>query len=458
MKTMLLSEFAQWIERATGQIVSTSSLDGLSVNSVAVDTRLVKPQDVFFALPGAKSDGHMFLAEAASKGAIAAVVSKSYYGPPHGMAIIKVSDVLKALQELAKILLSARNTKIIAVTGSVGKTTTKDFIATILREQYRVASSPGNSNSQIGLPLTILNHTHGDEDFLILEMGMTHPGQISSLVQIAPPYVAVLTTVELVHACNFESLEEIANAKAEIFSHDKTIHRIIPNQINHYKALKDLDSKQRKTFSVTDHNADYYIENLPEHMLVHFDKQQIKLPSCPISGQHILHNVAAAITVARSLGMDWDSIGRAIPKLSMPAKRMQKVEKNGILFINDSYNASPVSVKAALNSLPAPKVGGRTIAVLGDMLELGKFSDDCHREIGEAALGRINQMFCFGECCKPIIEVWKHRGQPAALYTDIALLIEELRMQLKPNDVVLLKGSNSKGLWRVLDAFEDQKD
>lgn len=192
------------------------------VRGVAVDSRQIKPGDLFFALPGAKADGHTFLEEAAKKGAAGAVVHHSYNGADFGLPLIKSDDVLQTLQELARKKVESARPRIVGITGSLGKTTTKEFVTTLLKAKYRVAASPGNSNSQIGLPLAILNHSGEGDEILVLEMGMTHPGEIHKLVSIAPPEVAVVTKVALVHACNFESIEEIAHAKGEIFSHPLT--------------------------------------------------------------------------------------------------------------------------------------------------------------------------------------------------------------------------------------------
>lgn len=422
-------------------------------SGVAVDSRLVQPNEIFFALEGAKVDGHAFLGQAAVRGATAAVVSKAYAGPDHGLILVKVDDPLAALQHLAKSTLSAYKARIVAVTGSVGKTTTKDFITTLLRTKYRLASSPGNHNSQIGLPLTILNHTQGDEEVIVLEMGMTGAGHIANLVQVAPPDIAVVTAVALNHVSNFSSFEQIALAKAEIFSNPKTSLGILPRELTDYDTMAAIGSCSKQSFSLmAGVEADFILREEGESLRVYHNGKRAATLSRPyFPGKHNLHNFLAAITAARNLHVSWEEIQSGIPLLTLPEKRLQHVEIGGVLFVNDSYNAVDISVKAAIDSLPAPKAGGKTIAVLGEMLELGPFSEKCHREVGEHALKSIDSMICLGKECRPIHTCWMDAGRPVKWLMDFDDVVAELRRQLQPGDVVLLKGSRSNGLCRILE-------
>ena len=196
------------------------------------DSRLIEKGDIFFALPGEKTDGHAFLEEVAKKGAIAAYVKDDV--PSFGLHLIKVPDPLLTLQQLAREKIERFEGKIVAITGSIGKTTTKEFIAQLLATRYKVCSTKKSQNTKITLPLTILNTLEGDEDFLVLEMGMTHPGDIGKLVSIAPPDVAVLTQVTFVHAINFSSYDEIYKYKCEIFSSPRTTSKIYMERLTPY--------------------------------------------------------------------------------------------------------------------------------------------------------------------------------------------------------------------------------
>jgi UDP-N-acetylmuramoyl-tripeptide--D-alanyl-D-alanine ligase len=419
---------------------------------VSVDTRTICPGSLYIALKGERVDGHAFLADAKAKGAKAAVVNRHYTGPDYGLCLLPVEDPLAALQEIAKQTLARRKTRLVAVTGSIGKTTTKEFIATLLSSKYKVGYSPGNSNSQVGVPLTILNHTTGHEEILVLEMGMTHSGQISRLVQIAPPEVAVITTVALVHACNFNSVADIAWAKAEIFSHPHTRLGILHRDISNYEELCRYGSCRKISFSLQSDLADYELRIKEGNKLyAHVEDCILDLNPLKVPGKHNMHNALAAGIVARHFNISWETILQTMQQFSLPERRLQFIEKKGVLFLNDSYNASELSVKAALETLPGVNGKGKKIAVLGSMLELGKFSEECHRRVGEFALQHVDQLYCLGEECYPIYQIWQKAGKPVQLFSERAALVDALRNSIQPSDVVLLKGSRSKELWKVIE-------
>lgn len=431
--------------------IQMTSADQQSITGVSVDSRLTARGDLFFALPGAQVDGHNFLSEVASKGAVAAVVKSDYVGPAHGMALVHSENVLASLQLLAHNFIKQSHTKIVAVTGSVGKTTTKEFITTLLQSKYNVSASPGNSNSQIGLPLALLNHSTLEENFIVLEMGMSLPGQIAKLVEIAPPSVAIVTSVALVHACNFDSIEDIALAKAELFSHPDTKLGIYPKECD-FGIFSCTGASRKLSFSTTLSTADYFLETRQNKMTLFTHSGWLsQFPQLNLPGLHNRHNFLAAAVAARHLGMSWEEIRFAQASLILPERRMQIVEKDGVIFANDSYNASEISTKSALSSLPDPTGSGKKIAVIGEMLELGKFSKQCHLAVGEHALNCVDRMLCLGQDCAPIVECWQQAGRPVFWSKDRNLLVDALRVQLSPGDVVLLKGSRANGLWKVLE-------
>jgi UDP-N-acetylmuramoyl-tripeptide--D-alanyl-D-alanine ligase len=309
------------------------SRDATPLAGVCVDSRHLKRGELFFALPGAKIDGHTFLEEVAAKGAAAAVVNASYAGPSHGLKLLRVPDVLEALQTLASALLKTYRCKVVAVTGSMGKTTTKDLLTSILKQKFRVGSSPGNSNSQIGVPLALLNHTHGDEEILVIEMGMTHPGQIRKLTQIAPPDVAIITTTALVHACNFDNLNQIGLAKAEIFSHPQTQIGLLDEQIVNFEELKGQGTCLKRSFAVNSSTADYSLSVVGAHMHMRDPWGEGTLDLLPLQGEHNRHNFLGAAAIARELGMKWEEINASLCTLQLPERRLQFVEKLGALFV-----------------------------------------------------------------------------------------------------------------------------
>lgn len=437
------------------QIFRVSNTHDGAFRGVCVDSRLFHPGNLFFALPGACSDGHLYLQEVALKGCAAAVVVKNYQGPSYGMALLYVEDTLRALQDLSQWVLQQSKARVVGITGSLGKTSTKDFLSTILKEKYRVAASPGNSNSKIGLPLAILNHTNREDEIIILEMGMTHPGQISRLVEIAPPECAIITSAALVHACNFDSLESIADAKAEILTHPKTKIGILNRDLVNYEKISRTDNFQKISFAYIHPLADYSIqphESPKLHVKVNGGIQELEIFSIP--GKHQQVNFLAAVACARYFGLTWQEISCAMSRLILPPLRGSIVEKKGIFFINDSYNAAELSVKAALENLPQPLSGGRKIAVLSDMLELGKFSEACHKEIGRHSLKYVDQMFCYGSECRHIATCWEEAKRPIQWFAKREELLPELKNYLKTGDVVLIKGSRGTEIYKLLDELE----
>lgn len=424
------------------------------ITSLGVDSRGVKPGQLFFALKGEHVDGHAFLHDVLRAGAIGAVVSKSYQGSCEGLPLFAVDDVLEALQNLARDYIRASKSLIVAVTGSLGKTTTKEFLGQLLSQRYRTAVSPGNQNSQIGLPLAICNHTNGSEEVLVLEMGMTLPGQISQLIAIAPPDVALITSVALAHAGNFDGLEAIGRAKAEIFGSPKTSVGLLPLEVIDFQGLCQTGPCRKKAFSIHSPEADYFLKQEEGDLIVSTAGEVQNIGSWQIPGAHNRHNLLAAIAVARELKVTWEEIANALPRLALPERRFQRIEKHGVTFMNDSYNAPPLAVQAALANLPSPQPGGRRIAVLGPMPELGQFSASCHREVGELALDLVDEMFCLGHECQPIYDVWQAARRPVSWFMDRQKLLEALDLVIKPGDVVLIKGANIHQMWRLVEEWE----
>ncbi|MEN9343841.1 MAG: putative UDP-N-acetylmuramoylalanyl-D-glutamyl-2,6-diaminopimelate--D-alanyl-D-alanine ligase [Chlamydiota bacterium] len=388
------------------------------------DSRLAQPGSLFFALKGGRVDGHSYLQEVANRGAIGAVVESFYQGPDYGLHLIRVDDVLGALQQLARQKCNREGYKIVGVTGSVGKTTTKEFIVTLLEEKYRVGKSAGNANSQVGLPLTLLN-AKGNEEIFVLEMGMSEAGQIKKLVSIAPPDIAVVTKIAPCHALFFkDGLEGIARAKAEILTCAQVA--ILNDQVLQFKAFQHLGCR-----------------------LVSYGKHIFhEVSAIP---RHLMENVEGAVAVALECGMTEQEIAVRLPLLKGCSKRFEKIEKRGVVWINDAYNANPISMKGALSSLP--KDLGRKIAVFGSMKELGAYEESGHREVGEEARATVDLLFCLGQECGPMVEAFAEGGKPVEHFLEFEALQKRLFEMVRKGDVVLLKGANSHQLWRLCEAF-----
>lgn len=431
---------------------SIASCLGISIHSTkrptlaAFDSRNVEVGSLFFALEGENHDGHDFLQEVAQKGAMAAVVSKKYLGSSFGLILLPVEDVRAALQHLASVIHCENPCYVLSVTGTVGKTTTKEFIAELLKKKYRVAKPIGSANSQVSLPLMLINQTD-DVDMLILEMGMSFPGEIARLIEIAPPDFGVLTKVSLVHSENFEDLEAIARAKMEMFESEKMGSTLFNLETMDFCAVQQ--SKLKKTFySLEDPHADYALKREEGHVIV--IEKGIKSPPLKVSfkASHLLENFLCAVAVARMHELTWGEIQRASKTLNPYLHRFQIVERCGIKFVDDSYNASVVSVKAALDNLPA---GKKTIALLGSMKELGKFSDQCHEEVARHALPLVDELLCIGDETEPMVKVFKEAGKRVEKVATRGEAKKKIDSLAKEGDVVLIKGSNSLQLWKILD-------
>lgn len=413
------------------------------------DSRSVAQGDLFFALTGAKTDGHLYLANVAAQGAVAAVVSESYNGPDHGLLLLKVPNVLKALQTIARNRIAEWRPPIVAVTGSVGKTTTKEFIATLLGARFAVGKAPGNANSQVGLAMTILNLS-GREEVLVLEMGMTEAGNIANLISIAPPTLAVVTKIGMAHAGNFANgIEGVASAKAEILAHPRTELAVLGIDAYRFKAIRESGSCAKATAGCAPDKADFALFAEGDGWKLCEKNGMSPCFHLPFSATHFLEDFSIAAAVARSMGIEWEKMIPVLPSLQSTGSRFAEVMIDGALFINDAYNAGPESVRAALDNLP--KAEGRKIAVLGGMtVDLGPMSDTLHREVARHALKKADLFFCYGPGAVPMKEVFEAAGKLCLFTEDMDELRKNVFSFVQPQDVVLVKGANRYAMWQLL--------
>jgi UDP-N-acetylmuramoyl-tripeptide--D-alanyl-D-alanine ligase len=422
------------------------------VTGYQVDSRSISLGELFFALPGEKVDGHTFLADAHQRGAIGAVVDKRYQGPDHGLLFFRVEDVMAALHALARKDLIESGAQVVGITGSVGKTTTKDFVAELLSAKYKVGKTPGSYNTKLTLPLSILNREGGEEVF-VLEMGMTEPGDLKRLLTIAEPDVALVTKVALAHSAFFpDGLDGIAKGKAEIFLSPKLRVAVFYQKLLEYPCFAQIPG-EKLLFSLEDASADYFLSPSEERYAL--DERGIRAYQfdLPFKETHLLHNFLAAASVARAMKLEWDQINSRIPFLKTPKMRFEKFEKRGISFINDAYNANPESMRAAFSSLPAPSDGGKRIGVLGTMWPLGSFSKSAHNEIGKLAREYFDLLLVLGEEAQPLFESFQEAKKPAEFFTDIPHLTQRLEALMSPGDVVLVKGSRKMNMETIFEGL-----
>lgn len=407
----------------------------LEITGYQIDSRMIEPGELFFALRGEKTDGHRHLEGARNQGAVAAVVESGYEGPDFGLILLRVKDVVASLQGLARHFMHSCKATLVGVTGSVGKTTTKEFIATLLEGKFKVGKTYLNYNTKLTYPITLLNRK-GDEEVLVLEMGMSEPGDLKRLIEMAAPDIGVLTKVAYVHGANFErGILDIAKYKAEIFSHPKTKKAIF---YHGFYEFQEPVHGEKISFSLDETTADYFLSTD-----YYVDEKGIRAYRFdpPYKEAHLLHNFLCAVSVARQLKMEWDEINAQVPKLRLPKMRFEPIEKEGVLFINDTYNASPESMRAALSHLPAPKEGGKRIAVLGMMAEMGVSHDPLHREVGQFAQKYVDHLLVLGQEASQIYEGFQEAQKPSEQYADLKSLTDRLKSLMRPGDVVLVKAS-----------------
>ncbi|GAB6412877.1 UDP-N-acetylmuramoyl-tripeptide--D-alanyl-D-alanine ligase [Bacillus cereus] len=430
------------------------SFHHLEIHGVRIDSKNMKEGNVFVPIIRVK-DGHEYVKESMDNGAVASLWKKSYGTPPKGVPIIFVDDTLFALQQLAQFYRREINVKVIGITGSNGKTTVKDIIEGILSSTYRVHKTKGNFNSQIGLPLTILEMKR-DTEFLILEMGMSEKGQIRNLSRIAQPDVAVITMIGQSHLETLGSRKEIAKAKLEI------IDGLRENGLFLYNGDEPLLSRNNKTSSVNcktfgekDTN-DLFPTNVQlDEYGVHFKLNNTKIQyDVPLHGKHNILNAIVGIVVGQFYKVPTEKIQEALQQINITQMRFQFLTaKTGFTIINDAWNASPSSMKAAIETLQKLNAYEKKMIVIGDMLELGKEAKTYHREIGKMLNEEsIQYVFTYGALSEIVAEEARknyHTGKVQSFDNKDEIAEEVLKIITK-NDVVLLKGSRGMALEEIV--------
>lgn len=429
------------------------------------DTRTINSGDVYIGIKGENFDGNKFYLEALEKGAKVCIIQDieielekvKKYGD---VSIIKVKDTIKALQDIAKYKRSLYNIPVIAITGSVGKTSTKDIVASVLETKFKVLKTQGNLNNHIGLPLTILkleNH-----EALVVEMGMNNLGEIRVLTNIAKPNVAVITNVGTSHIGNLGSRENILKAKLEIIEGLEKNGTLVINKDNDllkkwYEENKNSKYKV-KTYGIKE-KCDYRGYNIEANengsnykVDINNKTYEIKIN---VGGEHFVYNSLCAITVAELFEIPMEKIQKGILQFELTKNRMEIKNKNNITIINDTYNANYDSMKAAIDFLGRRKE--RKIAVLGDMLELGEFSEKLHRDVGKVIVKNdIDILITVGENAKYISDEANKLGMNELNIINCNNNLEainKIKNIMKKNDVILIKASNGMKFKEIVEAL-----
>ncbi|AJE53245.1 UDP-N-acetylmuramoyl-tripeptide--D-alanyl-D-alanine ligase [Paenibacillus polymyxa] len=437
------------------------------VEGVFTDSRRPQSLGLFVPLVGERFDGHHYVQQIVSERGATAYLWQKDHGAPPTVNAIEVEDTLEALQHLAAAYLRETGVSVVGITGSNGKTTTKDIVNALLGTTFKVHKTEGNYNNHIGLPLTVLSMPQ-DTDILILEMGMSGRGEIRLLANIAQPDVAVITNIGESHLLQLGSRTEIARAKLEIASGIKPggllIYNgdepLLPQVLAEPETVKP-EGLKLFTFGLAADNDDYPTEITSDgegslFITAQSGQEAFRLP---LLGQHNVVNGLAALAVARHFNVDVDHIRKGLSSLKLTGMRIEVVKcSDGLTVLNDAYNASPASMKAAIQTLSAYKTGGRKIAVLGDMLELGAEEKQFHEEIGRfAAKHNIEALFTYGALGALIAQGAQGTMSTANVhaYTDKQKLIQHLRSYLHADDIVLVKASRGMRLEEIVDALKN---
>lgn len=446
-----MKQIAQMVSGECDQSTNEVMLSGVSINS-----RTIEVGNLFVPIIGEKFNGHEFVEGAITNGAKASLWQRNQENPPKNIPLIYVEDTLIALQDLAKAYRNELSLKVIGITGSNGKTTTKDIVASIMGTTYKVLKTEGNLNNHYGLPLTILR-LEEDTEVAVLEMGMSGRGEIELLTKIAQPDAAIITNIGEAHLLDLGSRDGIADAKFEIidglkeggtliYDGDEPLlnERVMGKSINTITFGSHSDCTYVPVSIKQENEVTYFTMNKYPDNEIHM----------PILGRHNVVNALAGIAVAEYFNVSLENIQKGLKQLKVSNMRLEVIEgKNGSKIINDAYNASPTAMKAAIDLVQNLKGYSRKIVVLGDMLELGPNEEKYHYEIGELLKPQfVDYVLTFGELSKHIAEGARVSFEPDKVkaYTNKASLIEELKKIVAANDLILVKGSRGMRLEEVV--------
>jgi len=445
--------FSQIANMVGGRVLSGGEL---TTHSVVIDSREVKPGSVFFAIQGERLDGHQFVSQALQT-ALGAVVSQAPENIPADKGIVLVGDTTLALQMLARAIRQRYDFTLIAITGSAGKTTTKEMIATLVGTEKRTFKSWGNFNNLIGCPLCIDN-TPDDAEVVVSEMGMNHKGEIAQLAGLTRPDVGVYTNIAPVHIEFFGTIEKIAEAKRELLENVKSDGTIVLNTDNeHVMRISEGFAGTKVTYGI-EHEAQYRATAVTERGLLgtrftvraEGEDRDFELA---LPGRHNLANLLAAIATARVIGISWDGITNGIAELKPAYHRGVVVPYRGATIYDDTYNSNPYALASALTLLKQADAK-RRIAVIGDMLELGADKElDYHRDSGRAIPKEVDAVIGVGRRAKSLLDGAREAGlaeDKLHHFADAESAGEFLKTFIEDGDLVLIKASRGIGLDKIL--------
>lgn len=452
MKNMTLANIAKC---CGGTYFGEENKKEVEVTGIAIDSRKVKEGGLFIPIRGERVDGHSFIPAVMEAGAVACL-SQEPLAEPKGPYIL-VESTLKAMKEIAAFYRQSLDIKVVGITGSVGKTSTKEMIASVLKEKYSVHKTAGNFNNEIGLPLTIFDITE-EHEVAVLEMGISDFGEMHRLAAIANPDICVITNIGLCHLENLKSRDGILKAKTEVFDHMKEDGIAVLNGDDDKLATVTQVNGRKPIFYGKD-KGDVYASEITSlgmegmRMTLHLKGKSSQV-TIPIPGEHNVYNALAAACVGNALGMNVEEICRGIEKVETISGRSNLISVKGMTVIDDCYNANPVSMRASIDVLS--QATGRKVAVLGDMGELGANEKQLHYEVGSYLTEKnIDILYCAGELCKELAQAAKE-GQTCEVHHFLTReeLTKELLSALKEGDTVLVKASHFMEFPKVVEALK----
>jgi len=457
--------FSQLAEMTGGTVMQGGDV---VCSSVVIDSRDVRPDSVFFAIRGERLDGHQFLSQAlaTARGAVVSRVPEDT-----DKAIVKVADTTKALQALAGSIRERASFLLIGVTGSAGKTTTKEMIATLVATERRTHKSWGNFNNQIGAPLC-LDNVPDDAEVVVSEIGMNHAGEIAEIAGLLRPAIGVYTNIAPVHIEFFGTIEKIAAAKRELLENLASGGTIVINADDERVMHIAVGFEGRSVTYGIEHDAHYRARNIRERGLLgtHFtlqaegafegSRQAPREMDLVLPGRHNLENLLAAIATARTAGISWEGIERGVGEVKPAVHRGVILSWRRATIYDDTYNSNPYALRRALELMTQAEARGRRIAVIGDMLELGERELQFHRDAGVAIPKAIDVVVGVGKRTGALLDGARQAGftEKALLHFDNAEAAGEyLKNEIREGDLVLVKGSRGVGLDRAVAMLEGER-
>lgn len=451
MKELTLKQLAQWCGGTVPE-----QYQSVTVTGIQHDSRNVRSGDLFVALAGERVDGHDYLDKARQAGAVAALVSRPV---EDDLPQILVEDTLLAYGAIAKAYRRELNVPVVAITGSVGKTTTKEMIACVLSGKYQISKTQGNHNNNLGLPITIMEMPE-DTEIAVLELGMNHFGEMSYLTSIAQPDVVVITNIGTMHIEHLGTREGILKAKLEIMEGIRKDGVAVFNGDEPLLWNLREGTHRRVYFGIENDRCDVVAEEIRQmdggmYFTVRGMGQRFQI-YVPQEGRHSVYNALAAVTVGLLQKISPETIQYQLGLFHNTGMRQKIYEEQGYTIIEDCYNAGPESMEAALHVLAERACEGKRIAVLGDMLELGSRSQAEHYRVGRLAAVAADRILAYGDHSQRVITGAVTGGMSiknAVHYEDQYEMAEALKHLAKPGDVILFKGSRGMKMEQVLQAF-----